>query len=67
MPVIQPRKGPTNAPATHSQPSRKGKKAWRKNVDVTEVQQGLEDLNDELIQGYVTYWMRFAFKIKEGR
>lgn len=39
------------APATHKQPSRKGKKAWRKNVDVTEVQKGLEDTRDEVING----------------
>lgn len=38
------------APATHSQPSRKGKKAWRKNVDLSEVQQGLDDVRDEIIQ-----------------
>lgn len=39
------------APQQHKQPSRKGKKAWRKNVDVTEVQQGLESLREEIIQG----------------
>jgi nucleolar protein 53 len=39
------------APATHKQPSRKGKKAWRKNVDVTTVQQGLADARDEVISG----------------
>lgn len=54
MPVLRPREGEsTKAPATFSQPSRKGKKAWRKNVDVTEVQQGLRDLNDQLIEGCV--------------
>ncbi|CAJ2512252.1 Uu.00g052670.m01.CDS01 [Anthostomella pinea] len=53
MPVIQPQKGSTVAPATYKQPSRKGKKAWRKNVDVTEVQQGLEELNEEIIKGGV--------------
>lgn len=43
---------PTNAaPATHKQPSRKGKKAWRKNVDVTQIQQGLADARDEVISG----------------
>ncbi|KAK4539389.1 hypothetical protein LTR36_010990 [Oleoguttula mirabilis] len=41
------------APATHSQPSRKGKKAWRKNVDISEVQTGLEDVRDEIIKGGV--------------
>lgn len=40
-----------SAPATYKQPSRKGKKAWRKNVDVTEVQSGLEEVRDQIIQG----------------
>lgn len=44
--------GAVDAPKQFTQPSRKGKKAWRKNVDVTEVQQGLRELNDEIIQGY---------------
>ncbi|KAL8689142.1 MAG: hypothetical protein Q9218_005114 [Villophora microphyllina] len=39
------------APQQHSQPSRKGKKAWRKNVDVSEVQQGLENAREEVIKG----------------
>ncbi|KAI5861617.1 P60-like protein [Durotheca rogersii] len=51
MPVIQPLKGSTAAPATYKQPSRKGKKAWRKNVDVTEVEKGLDELNEEIIKG----------------
>lgn len=37
-------------PQQHSQSSRKGKKAWRKNVDVTELQAGLEAARDEIIQ-----------------
>ncbi|TIA15020.1 p60 domain-containing protein [Aureobasidium pullulans] len=41
------------APATHKQPSRKGKKAWRKNVDITELQEGVEDVRDQIIQGGV--------------
>ncbi|KAF4464035.1 myosin heavy chain [Fusarium albosuccineum] len=54
MPVIQSKTaGAGEAPKQFSQPSRKGKKAWRKNVDVTEVQQGLEELNKEIIQGGV--------------
>ncbi|KAI1373234.1 P60-like protein [Hypoxylon crocopeplum] len=53
MPVIKPLNGPTDAPATYKQPSRKGKKAWRKNVDVTEVEKGLEELNEEIIKGGV--------------
>jgi hypothetical protein len=39
------------APATHKQPSRKGKKAWRKNVDITELQEGVEDVREQIIQG----------------
>ncbi|KAF8475626.1 ribosome biogenesis protein Nop53/GLTSCR2 [Kalaharituber pfeilii] len=42
-----------NAPATYKQPSRKGKKAWRKNVDITDVNEGLEQLREELITGGV--------------
>lgn len=53
MPVLRNPSGNPNAPAQHNQPSRKGRKAWRKNVDVTEVQKGLEDLNEEIIQGGV--------------
>jgi nucleolar protein 53 len=41
------------APAQYKQPSRKGKKAWRKNVDVTQIQSGLEDVRDQIIHGYV--------------
>ncbi|KAE8146312.1 ribosome biogenesis protein Nop53/GLTSCR2 [Aspergillus avenaceus] len=44
---------PIDAPKQFSQPSRKGKKAWRKNVDVTEVQEGLRMLKDEEIKGGV--------------
>lgn len=40
----------TTAPATHSQPSRKGKKAWRKNVDLTALTAGLDAVRDEVIQ-----------------
>ncbi|KAK6381269.1 hypothetical protein LTS17_004326 [Exophiala oligosperma] len=39
------------APQQLKQSSRKGKKAWRKNVDITEVQTGLENLREEIIQG----------------
>ncbi|KAK1089982.1 hypothetical protein LTR48_009191, partial [Friedmanniomyces endolithicus] len=38
------------APATHKQPSRKGKKAWRKNVDISAVQTGLEEVRDEIVK-----------------
>ncbi|KAL8783646.1 MAG: hypothetical protein Q9213_004506 [Squamulea squamosa] len=41
----------TGAPQTHAQRSRKGKKAWRKNVDVSEIQNGLENAREEVIRG----------------
>ncbi|KAI9836612.1 MAG: hypothetical protein M1819_001246 [Sarea resinae] len=39
------------APRQFKQPSRKGKKAWRKNVDITQLQEGLEEVRDEVIKG----------------
>lgn len=41
-------------PQQHKQPSRKGKKAWRKHVDVSDVQAGLEQVRDEVIKGSVS-------------
>ncbi|KAH0557167.1 hypothetical protein GP486_005041 [Trichoglossum hirsutum] len=41
----------TRPPSQFNQPSRKGKKAWRKNIDITEVQEGLEIVRDEIITG----------------
>ena len=35
------------APAQHNQASRKGKKAWRKNVDLDDVEDKLEGLREE--------------------
>ena len=40
-------------PQQFNQPSRKGKKAWRKNVDITVIQEGLENVRNEVIAGYV--------------
>lgn len=43
------------APSQLNQSSRKGKKAWRKNVDIGEVEQGLEGLRqEERVTGYTT-------------
>ena len=36
-----------SAPATYSQPSRKGKRAWCKNIDLEDVAGGLETARDE--------------------
>lgn len=53
------------APQQHSQPSRKGKKAWRKYVDVSDVQTGLEQVRAEEIKGYVME--RFKKMLISGR
>lgn len=39
------------APQQYKQPSRKGKKAWRKHVDVSEIELGLENTREEIIAG----------------
>ncbi len=51
MVVIRPLAGSPDAPQQYKQPSRKGKKAWRKNVDVSEVEKGLEAFNKDIIAG----------------
>ena len=38
----------SSAPATLRQPSRKSKRAWRKNVDISEVTTGLDSLREEI-------------------
>ena len=38
-------------PQQHSQPSRKGKTAWRKNVDITDIQSGLEEVREQEVNG----------------
>ena len=45
----------TEPPQQYKQLSRKGKKAWRKNVDVSEVQSGLESAREEIIKGWVIH------------
>ena len=39
------------APRQHKQSSRKSKRAWRKNVDIEEVEAGLETLREDIIAG----------------
>ncbi|KAF9694397.1 hypothetical protein EKO04_007471 [Ascochyta lentis] len=41
------------APAQYKQKSRKGKKAWRKNVDVTQISAGLDEVRDQITAGGV--------------
>ncbi|KAJ7669742.1 ribosome biogenesis protein Nop53/GLTSCR2 [Mycena olivaceomarginata] len=52
MPPLKPEtsksaRSALGAPSQHNQPSRKGKKAWRKNVDLQEVEAGIEELRAE--------------------
>jgi hypothetical protein len=50
--VVKPKKklltaSIVGAPAQHNQSSRKGKKAWRKNVDIEDLEEKLEGLREE--------------------
>ena len=40
-------KSTVGAPSQRTQSSRKGKRAWRKNIDIDEVEEGLEELRVE--------------------
>jgi nucleolar protein 53 len=43
----KPTKSAIGAPSQHTQSSRKGKKAWRKNVNIEDVEGGLEEMRSE--------------------
>ena len=48
------------APSQRNQSSRKGKRAWRKNVDLDEVEEGLEELRaEERASGFVPYFLQW--------
>ncbi|KAK3383224.1 ribosome biogenesis protein Nop53/GLTSCR2 [Lasiosphaeria ovina] len=49
MPILKPLAGNPNGPQQYKQPSRKGKKAWRKNVDVSDIEKGLDQVNEQII------------------
>jgi nucleolar protein 53 len=51
MPLLKPASVAPGPPQQHKQPSRKGKKAWRKNVDVTDIHEGLEEVREEVVKG----------------
>ncbi|KAH8895733.1 P60-like protein [Thozetella sp. PMI_491] len=53
MPVIKPLAAANDQPKQYKQPSRKGKGAWRRNIDLTEIVDGLEELNKQVIAGGV--------------
>ncbi|KAJ7173719.1 ribosome biogenesis protein Nop53/GLTSCR2 [Mycena filopes] len=44
MPASKPARSAVGAPSQYKQPSRKGTKAWRKNVDIQDVEEGREEL-----------------------
>ena len=47
------KKSVVGAPSQRAQASRKGKKAWRKNIDLDEVETGLEEIRtEEIVTGY---------------
>jgi Nop53 (60S ribosomal biogenesis) len=52
MPILMPPVASQEGPQQYKQPSRKGKRAWRKNVDISEIQEGLENVWDEITKGY---------------
>ena len=56
MPVITRKSDKQEAPQQPGQKSRKGKKAWRKNVDIKEVEAGVEAVRDEVIKGCALYY-----------
>ncbi|RXW11745.1 hypothetical protein EST38_g14110 [Candolleomyces aberdarensis] len=45
--IAKSTKSSIGAPSQHSQSSRKGKKAWRKNVNIEDVEGGLEEMRSE--------------------
>jgi nucleolar protein 53 len=44
------------APQQLKQTSRKGKKAWRKNVDVSDIQAELENVREEILKGFEVHY-----------
>lgn len=56
MPIITRKAVQPEAPQQPGQKSRKGKKAWRKNVDIKEVEAGVEAVRDEVIKGWALYY-----------
>ena len=51
------------APSQHNQSSRKGKRAWRKNINIEDVEEVLEGMRaEERVVGYVILSMVFRFQ-----
>lgn len=56
-PTPTPSSSSYGAPAQYNQPSRKGKRAWRKNVDIVDVEEGMEEMRgEERVIGWVGFF-----------
>ena len=55
------KKSVVGAPSQRAQASRKGKKAWRKNIDIDDVEERLEELRvEERVTGYVAHYVNIC-------
>jgi len=51
------------APSQHTQSSRKGKRSWRKHVNIEDVEEGLEGIRaEERVTGYIPYIMLLSIR-----
>ena len=59
----KPTRSVVGAPSQHNQSSRKGKRAWRKNINIEDVEEVLEGMRaEERVVGYVILSMVFRFQ-----
>lgn len=64
LPIKKRKWTETGAPAQKKQPTRKGKKAWRKNVDIEDIEAAVEGLREEEITtGYVISCLTLVLSI----
>lgn len=60
-------KSAIGAPAQRTQASRKGKKAWRKNIDIDAVEEGLEEMRvEERVTGYAPCFFSYITRLNWG-
>jgi nucleolar protein 53 len=56
----KPTRSVIGAPSQHNQSSRKGKRAWRKNINIEDVEEVLEGMRaEERVVGYVIHFTVF--------
>jgi len=59
----KPTRSVVGAPSQHNQSSRKGKRAWRKNINIEDVEEVLEGMRaEERVVGCVMLSMVFRFR-----